>query len=452
MKKFNRSFGLSLSLKDFKKQRKVDTFFEDLKSKVPYPHNTDLDTFALCMDKVKKALHESSDIDPSSLSQKTLLEKLFPAPSRKRRIRRFNKSMGIKVNMLTFSVGAIIGIVIFSVLSLIALYLNLFIFLFVFSIGSIFYLLARLTRNVLKHDTLIELIRDITSQHYLRLRGENTVHPDEIDMVLSVLFTGTVVFEEEQSPVKQTALTEEELIAYATSPSESATIDLPPPSTEELLPPVTISVTTKQMEELTRKLSESLQIQLEPKQFNYFSRLEEYHAHFLKMIPHASTNESTFEQTFEKVRGILAQITGSTPETITKDTLLADVLSAKSRKGLFSQLGIDEFDIKKEVEWQNPAIFGSFLGLIFYFFVPEFLIYAYLIVGAALLMFYIRKKATSKMITVYQLSEMITTQHYLQMRGDQLFNPEELMPMIQCSLSINYDIPRSDIHANSTYV
>ncbi|MDJ1501538.1 hypothetical protein [Xanthocytophaga agilis] len=187
--RLEKSFGIRFGENDF---MHVDTFgdlCDVIEKSISSEHRNDCTT-QQAFYKVRNALRQTIPDCVTVISPDTKLEDLFSRSDRARLVRRFEKNLGVKVGVLSMQ-----GWLSFVItLGFLASFVCLFLYLKVAVMGFlIFYLIVKLAKRAAKElaiETVGELTKKLTREHYLFVRRSPcTVNLNEIFAVIQDVFS-----------------------------------------------------------------------------------------------------------------------------------------------------------------------------------------------------------------------------------------------------------------------
>lgn len=178
------SFGIQFHPNELADVATFGEFCDRISDKITLEHVSDC-TSEQAFQKLKNAVSHSLQIDENDLSPSTPLDKLFPLPLRRSRLKMIEKKLGFKLNLLRAPNWLVILFTIVFLLSLITLFFNgtLGVLGIAATISGLF--IANKTGLVLDQKTLGDVAEKMTREQYLRSRNNpETFNRSEIEMIL----------------------------------------------------------------------------------------------------------------------------------------------------------------------------------------------------------------------------------------------------------------------------
>jgi hypothetical protein len=183
-----RSFQIRFKEDAFRNVETVGDFVDVIQARIDYPHH-DSCTGQSVFYKVRNAIAKTQSIDPNSILPETSLEALFPFANRRKQVKAFSLSLGIKPGILSppewIKTWNAIGLML-SLISLIFMWPVGLAGIAFFTIGM--GIAQRLGKTFMML-TVRELVEKISDEHYMAMRQqEGTVNNAEIwDTVINIL-------------------------------------------------------------------------------------------------------------------------------------------------------------------------------------------------------------------------------------------------------------------------
>jgi acyl carrier protein len=182
MYKFKFEEGETQNVKNF------DEFCDLIISKIDF-QNVESCTTQQAFYKLRNSLIEEKISYKEKIKPETKLNELFPRENRIKLVKKVEKNIGFKLNILLPPKLVFYTLVILSTISFISLFIN-----FKFGISGIgisvlgFYLCSWFGKE-LEFETLKELVEKISSENYLEIRAQkNTVNKSELKKILNNWF------------------------------------------------------------------------------------------------------------------------------------------------------------------------------------------------------------------------------------------------------------------------
>jgi len=139
--------------------------------------------------KIRSAIAVSQKIDGRSITPRTRLDEVFPRIGRRKKIKAFQKELGIPVNFLTMKIWLILLIIGGFITSLVAFFFNWKFALTGILTCLIFNWIAMKLRQEIEYISIGELTMKITRDHYMQVRRTpNTINRNEIVKIIQCTF------------------------------------------------------------------------------------------------------------------------------------------------------------------------------------------------------------------------------------------------------------------------
>jgi len=183
-----KAFELNFASDAFSETKTFGDICQVFQDNIPY-QNEESCTSQQAFYKIRNAIAVSQKIDRESITPKTCLDEVFPKIDRRKKIKAFQKELGIPVNFLTMKTWLILLIMGGFIISLTAFFFNWKFALTGILTCLIFNWVATKLRQEIECISIGELTIKIVREHYMQIRrNPNTVNKNEIIKVIQCSF------------------------------------------------------------------------------------------------------------------------------------------------------------------------------------------------------------------------------------------------------------------------
>lgn len=186
--KLEKSFGIKFSDNSFKDAKTFGDICNIIQSQISFTDKDDC-TGQQAFYKVRKAIGLTQNVDEKTIQLKTKLQDIFPRSNRRQKVKSFQQTLGISVNILTIKNWLCWTLLLCFLFSLIAFFFNLLIAIS----GLTFSIVATWTTYKFSKElrilTVAELTEKISREHYsLSRRHGGTINRNEVVKTIQDVF------------------------------------------------------------------------------------------------------------------------------------------------------------------------------------------------------------------------------------------------------------------------
>lgn len=149
--------------------------------------------------KLRNSISGKLDIDKNEITRQRKLQEIFPKKERKSNIKKVEKALGFKMNILTSPAWIMFSLIAIFLLSFICFFFNWKIAVSGLAFSLVGFRLADLMANDLELENVEELVKKVVRNNYLQSRRDHgTFNNKEIEKVLMDLFCIELGFEKNE--------------------------------------------------------------------------------------------------------------------------------------------------------------------------------------------------------------------------------------------------------------
>lgn len=191
----DKAFDLNLKSNAFSTAKTFGDICQVFQNNIPY-QNEESCTSQQAFYKIREAIFFSQKIDKGTIKPDTLIDEIFPKTGRRKKIKAFQKALGVPIDILSMKPWLGLFIAVGFLLSFLAFFFSWKLAL----IGILTFLIsnwaARKLSREIEYISIGELIMRITRDHYMKMRrNPNTINRNEIIKLIQCSFMSNLDLE-----------------------------------------------------------------------------------------------------------------------------------------------------------------------------------------------------------------------------------------------------------------